>query len=202
MKVTEHYYTERPSSPQRRGLIKTILRGQEFEFVSSSGVFSARKIDLGTRILIEAMELPPAGRLLDLGCGYGPIGIVAAKTEPGLEIWMTDINVRATRLAEENLLRNDVGNAQVRQGSLYEPVEDLTFKAIVSNPPISAGMRKAVEPIIEGSVEHLEPGGSLQMVAQWNKGGRSLAKMMERHLGGYEVLERKSGYRVLKAVRR
>ena len=91
----EHYYAERPSSKLRLGLIRCRLRDIEFEFITASGVFSRRRIDPGTRLLIESMELPERGRALDVGCGYGPIGIAAAKFRPKLEGWMVDVNERA-----------------------------------------------------------------------------------------------------------
>lgn len=195
--VSDHYFSRRPSSPEKRGLIRCRLRGIEFEFVTSSGVFSHRRIDPGTRLLIDSMELPEAGRILDVGCGYGPIGIVAARVNPGLEVWMTELNERAVGLAEENLARNGVENAQVRRGHLYEPVEGLSFEAIVSNPPISAGIGRVVEPLVEGAFPRLAEGGSLQLVAQWNKGGRILAGLMEKNFGNVGVLGKKGGYRVL-----
>jgi 16S rRNA G1207 methylase RsmC len=195
--LVEHYFSERPSSRERLGLVKTRLRGEEFEFLTASGVFSARRVDNGTRLLAESMVLPGSGRVLDVGCGYGVLGIVAAKLEPGLEVWMTDVNERAVSLAERNLGRNGVENGVVRLGDLYGPVEGLRFGAVVSNPPFSAGMDRVVRPLVEGAPGVLEVGGSLQLVVQSNKGGRTLAAMMEGCLGGVEVLARGGGYRVL-----
>ncbi len=120
--VSQHYFSENPTSPEKRGLIKTRLRGLDFEFETSSGVFSHRRVDSGTRLLVESMRLPVEGRVLDLGCGYGVVGIVAAKLNPILEVWMTDVNSRAVSLAEANVRRNGV-KATVRQGNLYEPFE-------------------------------------------------------------------------------
>ncbi|MFQ6053583.1 MAG: class I SAM-dependent methyltransferase [Candidatus Bathyarchaeia archaeon] len=199
--MIEHYYSKRPTSHPRLGLLRCRLRGGEFEFLTASSVFSHRRIDAGTRLLIEAMRLPGSGEALDIGCGYGPIGIVAAKLNSGLEVWMTDVNERAVALAKENARRNRVGNVRVLQGSLYEPVEDRAFDVILTNPPISAGLRRVVEPLIEGSVRHLKPGGSLQVVVRTTKGGGSVKRLLERYLGGFEVVARKSGYRVLKAER-
>ena len=199
--VAEHYFTEQPTSKPEPGLIMCTLRGLSLEFLTDSGVFSHRRIDAGTRLLIDSMILPTEGALLDLGCGYGPIGIVAARLSTRLSIWMTDINARAVALAEGNAAGNRVGNIKALQGSLYEPVEGLEFDAIVSNPPISAGMKRVVKPLVEGSVGHLTDGGSLQLVVQSNKGGRTLAGLMEEVFGGVEVLARRGGYRVLRAVK-
>jgi 16S rRNA (guanine1207-N2)-methyltransferase len=199
--VAEHYFTEQPTSKPEPGLIRCTLRGLSLEFLTDSGVFSHRRIDAGTRLLIDSMILPPEGALLDLGCGYGPIGIVAARLSPGLRVWMTDINARAIDLAEENAARNGARNVRVLRGSLYEPVDGIEFDAIVSNPPISAGMRRVVGPLVAGSIRHLRDGGSLQLVVQSNKGGRTLAGLMEGAYGGFEVLARRGGYRVLRAVK-
>lgn len=196
----EHYFSERPISAERRGLVKTRLRGMEFGFVTSSGVFSIRRVDRGTRLLVESMVLPGEGRVLDMGCGYGVVGVVAGRLVPGLEVWMTDINERAVSLARLNLDRNGV-EAEVRQGDLYEPVGGMRFGVVLSNPPISAGLRRVVRPLVEGAVAHLEVGGSLQVVVQSRKGGKTLAAMMEDAFGGVEVLARGGGYRVLMSIR-
>lgn len=177
------------------------MRGLDFEFVTSSGVFSPRALDRGTRLLVESMIIPERGAVLDLGCGYGPVGIAAARIRPGLEVWMTDVNERAVALAKENARRNRVGDVIVIQGDLYEPVGDAVFTAILSNPPISAGMRRVVEPLIGGAVDHLVGGGSLQLVVQSNKGGRAVASLMEGYFESVEVVARGGGYRVLMSVK-
>jgi len=197
----DHYYVRRPSSPLRLGLIRTRLRDRYFEFLTASGVFSKKKIDLGTRLLIEVMELPEEGLALDVGCGYGAIGIVAAAIRPRLRVIMTDVNERAVWLARKNVERNLVSsNAEVRQGFLYEAVEGLEFDVILSNPPIAAGMR-VVEALIKGAHERLRPGGSLQIVVRSKLSSRPRS-FMEEAFGEVEVVERKSGYRVLKSIKR
>ncbi len=200
MLMHEHYFSEEPRNPLRKGIIKTKIRGLGFEFVTSSGIFSHKRIDTGTRILIEAMEIPSNGRLLDMGCGYGPIGIVASKVNPILEVWMTDINRRATCMADENVRRNNV-KASVVQGLFYEGLGDLMFDTIITNPPISAGIKKAVIPIVEGAFNHLKWGGSLQTVIQWNKGGRIMENLLKRVFNNTSIIDRESGYRVYKATK-
>ncbi len=199
--MSDHYFSRRPSSRVKLGLVRCRLRGQEFEFLTSSGIFSYKKLDLGTRLLVESMVLPESGRVLDVGCGYGPVGIVAARLVPGLEVWMTDVNERAVRLAERNCKRNDVA-CVVREGNLYGPVGEMEFDVVLSNPPFSAGMRRVVEPLVHGAWDHLVEGGSLQAVVRTNVGGRALAGLMEGRFGGVEVLGRGSGFRVLRSVKR
>ena len=196
--VSEHYFSENPTSPEERGLIRTRLQGINFEFETSSGVFSHKRVDSGTRLLIESMALPETGRVLDLGCGIGVIGIVAARLNHALEVWMTDINSRAISLTEANTRRNGV-KATVRQGTLYEPVVGIKFDLILTNPPMSAGINAVVRPIIEGAPEHLSGGGAFQLVVQSNKGGRTLSGIIEETFGNIEVMSRGGGFRVFTA---
>jgi 16S rRNA G1207 methylase RsmC len=200
--VSEHYFSENPTSTEERGLIISTLRGIKMEFVTSSGIFSHKRIDNGTRLLVEFMELPAKGRLLDLGCGYGVIGTTAALINPLLEVTMTDVNARAVSLAAENVSRNRAKNASARLGSLYEPVNAMRFDLVVTNPPISAGITRVVEPIINGAPLHLNSGGSLQLVVQSNKGGRTVTGLIEEAFGEAQILAKGGGYRVLKGVKK
>ena len=196
----EHYFSERPTSPFKRGLVLCRLRGLELEFLTSSGVFSHRRVDPGTALLIESMVLPEEGSVLDLGCGYGPVGVAAGRLRPGLEVVLTDVNERAVELARENLRRNGVANGVALLGGLYGPVAGRRFDVVLSNPPFSAGFRGAVGPMVEGAEGHLVEGGSLQVVVRWGKGGRMVGALMEDVFGGFEVLARGGGYRVLMSV--
>ena len=197
-----HYFSSKPTAEDRRGLIRTILRGKRYEFITSRGVFSSKRVDKGTRVLAENMVLPEEGRLLDMGCGIGIIGIIAARERPGLEVVMTDINQRAVDLTRLNAKRNKVTNISVHEGFLYEPLGDTKFDTIVSNPPVSAGMRKVVFPLVQGAKERLVEGGTLQLVIQSNKGGKMLARAMDDTFGEHTILVRKSGYRILFAKSR
>lgn len=195
--MSNHYFSSKPQSEIKKGLIKTTLRGRNYSFLTVSGVFSTKKIDNGTRILIENMRLPEEGNLLDLGCGYGVIGIVAASLNPNLYVTLTDVNERAASIAKINVERIGLKNIKILNGFIYEPINQEKFDAIISNPPISAGMNKIVKRLIYDSVKHLNSKGTLQLVIQWNKGGRTLAKYLNDVFGSYQVLARKSGYRVL-----
>lgn len=194
----EHYFSEHPKSRARFGLVRAHLRGRSFEFLTASGVFSKDRVDLGTRLLVECMILPKKGYVLDVGCGYGPVGIVAAVSNPGLRVVMVDVNARAAWLARQNIERNDVCNAEVRRGNLYEPVEGLVFDCVLSNPPVSAGM-ETIKAIVCEAPDHMAKEGLFQMVLRSKVGGRRLCQILEEAFGNVDVLARGSGYRVLKS---
>jgi 16S rRNA (guanine1207-N2)-methyltransferase len=194
----EHYFSAAPTSQERLGLIRTTLRGNSFEFVTASSVFSKKRVDLGTRLLIETMALPETGTVLDVGCGYGAVGITAAASNPRLRVVMTDVNVRAVRLARQNAEKNKVSNAEVRCGYLYEPVKDSTFNCVLSNPPVSAGM-ETVKAIITQAPQVMERRATFQMVIRSKIGAKTLPLVFNETFGNCQVLARKSGYRVLMA---
>lgn len=195
-KDIEHYFSSAPKTEDRFGLVKTTLCHRNFQFLTSSSVFSKRRIDLGTRLLIESMILPQKGCALDIGCGYGAVGIVAASMQKQLRVILTDVNMRAVRLAKRNLELNRVLNAEVRYGFCYEPVSNEKFDCVLSNPPISAGM-DTVKSIITGASSVMAPGGSFQMVIRSKIGAKALPDLFEETFGNCYVLSRESGFRVL-----
>ncbi|RLI22788.1 hypothetical protein DRO54_00175 [Candidatus Bathyarchaeota archaeon] len=195
-KSSTHYFSEKPQVKPKYGIIRVYLRDRYFEFLTCSGVFSPKKIDLGTRLLIESMILPDEGSVLDLGCGYGPVGIVAAALNPKLHVIMVDVNERAIMLARENAKRNFIKNIEVRKGYLYEPVKNLKFNAILCNPPISAG-KETIRKIITEAPAHLTRNGLLEVVVRSKIGGKMVKEMMMETFGNVQVHARQSGYRVL-----
>ena len=195
-KDVEHYFSANPKSKARLGLIRTYFRGRPFEFLTSSGIFSRNRIDLGTRLLVECMTLPDKGCALDIGCGYGPVGIAAATFKPELQVVMVDVNHRAAWLARQNIERNCVSNIEVRRGNLYEPVEDLVFDCVLSNPPVSAGM-ETVKAMIYESPQHMTKKGMFQMVVRSKVAGKRFCAFFAETFGNVEVWARESGYRVL-----
>ncbi len=150
---------------------------------------------MGTRLLVESMILPEDGLLLDVGCGYGVVGIVAAALKPTLQVFLTDVNERAVRLAKQNLRANTAGNAVVRRGQLYEPVKDLEFDCILSNPPVSRGMETVKELILKAP-EHMVAGASFQIVVKSKIGGKRFQSILQEAFSNVRILSRKSGYRV------
>ena len=130
-----HYYSETQTSKPKLKKIKANLRNFTFDVYTASGIFSPKRIDKGTLILIENMIIK--GKTLDLGCGYGIIGLVASKLTKE-QVYLTDINKRACQIAELNLKINNIKNAKVIQGNLYEPVKNIKFDTILINPPQTA----------------------------------------------------------------
>jgi 16S rRNA G1207 methylase RsmC len=192
----EHYFANKPTSEAKYGIIKARLCGRSFQFLTASSVFSKRRIDTGTQLLIESMVLPKTGSVLDIGCGYGAVGIAAASFNPNLQVCMTDVNMRAVSLARKNITLNKAFNAQVRYGSLYEPVEGQTFDCVLSNPPVSAGM-ETVKAIVTGAPSVMARSATLQMVIRSKIGAKTLPALFEETFGNCAVLSRGSGFRVI-----
>ncbi|MFH1424057.1 MAG: methyltransferase [archaeon] len=201
----EHYFKTETEIPMEIHTIEAIIRGDELEFQTSPPVFSWRKVDKGTLTLAENMEIPDAAKdLLDLGCGYGVIGIVAARNNPELKVTMIDKSKRAVQLTRKNLRLHNLKNAEVMHGDLYSPLKWIDeagkehikkFDVIVSNPPYSAGKSVVVE-IIKKAPEHLKEGGSLQIVGRHNKGGKMYKEEMLQVFSTLEETGRSAGYRV------
>ncbi len=198
----DQYFSERPRSPSRRAELRFLYAGELLAFAVDRGVFASHGLDPGTALLIENLTVRASDRVLDLGCGWGAVGVAAARSARDGHVVLTDVNRRAVRLARQNLERNRISNAEVRLGPLYEPVAGEAFDVIATNPPFRAG-RPAVLAILGGAQEHLAPGGRLLVVGKGTHGIRFYQSWLAEHWEGpVEVLGRASGYRVLEARRR
>lgn len=194
--MAEQYFSRQPKSKRRPGKVRAVLRGHALTFLTDAGVFSRGEIDRGSELLLEALDVGPCELILDMGCGYGALGIVAARLSEGGHVILTDVNERAVALARTNLEANRVTNAEVRVGDLYEPVAGVAFSHILCNPPIRAG-RTIIDRIINEAPEHLLPGGRLWLVARTKQGADSIRKRMAERFGQAEVVKRGSGFKVL-----
>ncbi|WLR41971.1 class I SAM-dependent methyltransferase [Bacillus carboniphilus] len=189
--MTDHYYSSNPNAKSDKSIWNYTLLGHSFEFHSDAGVFSKKEVDFGSKLLIETFSVPQVeGDILDVGCGYGPIGLSIAKLCPKRKLYMVDVNERAVSLAKENALKNKVDNVEIIQSDLYELVESQQFAAILSNPPIRAG-KKVTYTIYEESVDHLLPGGELWIVIQKKQGAPSVMKKLEQLFCDVSVVARK-----------
>ena len=197
----DQYYTPRPRSASVRSELRFLYRGDVLHFLVDRGVFASHGLDPGTALLIENLTVDRSDRVLDLGCGWGAVGVAAARAASEGHVVLTDVNRRAARLARLNLERNRIRNAEVRVGSTFEPVTGETFDVIASNPPYRAG-RPVVLRMLEQAPRHLAPTGRLVLVGKGSQGIRYYQSWLEAHWKGpVAVLGRGSGYRVLEARR-
>jgi 16S rRNA G1207 methylase RsmC len=199
---TEQYFAEQPRARSDRTERRFLYQGELLTFVVDTGIFASHGLDPGTALLIENLALRRTDRVLDLGCGWGAVGVAAAKSARDGQVVLTDVNRRAARLARQNVERNGVRNAEVRVGSLFEPVLGDTFDVIATNPPFHAG-RPLILRILSEAPDHLTSEGRLILVGKGSQGIRFYQAWLEANWPGpVAVLGRGSGYRVLEARRR
>jgi 16S rRNA (guanine1207-N2)-methyltransferase len=198
--VSEHYYAKRPTVQHDLLRTEEVLRGHKFTFVTDSGVFSRKGVDYGSKHLIETMQLAQDARVLDIGCGYGPIGLAAAYLSPEGHVTMIDINERAVELAIENARRNGIDNVTIVQSDLLEKVHGEKYDAILTNPPIRAG-KETVHRIFADAYDYLVSGGSLWVVIQKKQGAPSAYTKLESIYSEVVEVSKDKGYRILKATK-
>lgn len=198
--MSEHYFSKNPQSKSEPKTWNYTLRGREYSFISDVGVFSKNEVDFGTRLVIEHFNVPPiAGDILDLGCGYGPIGISLASENQDRRITMVDVNERALELARENVVKNNIENVDIIQSDGFSQLEHCSFAAVVTNPPIRAG-KKVVHRMFEESKQALLKHGELWVVIQKKQGAPSAKEKLESLFDDVEVVFRSKGYFILKAT--
>jgi 16S rRNA (guanine1207-N2)-methyltransferase len=198
--MADHYYTDKPTAAHEVREIQELLRGKEWVFRTDAGVFSKKGIDFGSRLLIETMEFPPEAKVLDVGCGYGPIGLNAAVLAKRGMVTMVDINERAVELARENARRNGIENVRILQSDLLTRVQDESFDCILTNPPIRAG-KETVHRIFEQASERLVTGGALWVVIQKKQGAPSAFTKLQSIFGSVEEVGKDKGYRIFKSIK-
>lgn len=199
--MTNHYFSREQEVESAPTYWNFTLRNHEFKFKTDHGVFSKREVDFGSRLLIESFEIPSVqGDFLDVGCGYGPIGLSISKSTNRI-VHMVDVNLRALELCKENARINGINNVVIYESDCFSNVEKTDFSAILTNPPIRAG-KKVVHAIFEGSYNHLKEGGELWVVIQKKQGAPSATKKIESLFGNVEIVIKKKGYYILKAVKK
>ncbi|MBI5393560.1 class I SAM-dependent methyltransferase [Candidatus Woesearchaeota archaeon] len=200
--MTDHYYSEQQQSELRIKQIQVTLFDKSFAIFSAPGIFSKSELDKGTRLLIENAQIPEKATILDLGCGYGIVGLSLLREDKNTKCIFVDINQRALLLTKRNLHYHKIQSEQfeIIHSNLYESLKEKQFDVILSNPPQSAGKDICLQ-IIEQALRHLNSNGSLQLVARPNKGGKTLAKKMKEVFGNVEIIGRGYGFCVYRSVR-
>ncbi|NLJ57542.1 MAG: class I SAM-dependent methyltransferase [Tissierellia bacterium] len=197
----EQYFTNNPTSEKELYEFQWNIKDRVFDFYTSNSVFSKKGVDFGSMLFIETVLNENegfSGNILDLGCGYGPLGIIAAKFLEKSFITMADINERALELASKNAEVNKVADrVKVIYSSVFENIKD-NYDLIMTNPPIRAG-KDIVFSFYEGAYEHLNQGGKLYLVIQKKQGAPSTKTKLESLFGNCETANKKSGYFIFRA---
>ena len=193
--MAKMYFAENPDAEHDIHKLKVQLLGQNVTFLTDAGVFSKKMIDYGSQALLKCLDFHKQESVLDVGCGYGTLGLTLAKAKE-VEATLVDINQRALDLARQNAERNQV-LATIFQSNLYQNVEG-RFHHIISNPPIRAG-KQVVHEVITGSYTHLLDGGDLTIVIQKKQGAPSAKAKMEEVFGNCEILKKDKGYYILRS---
>ncbi len=189
-----HYFTNEklPSNVKK---VDTFVLGHGFSFFTDNGVFSKDGLDFGSRLLLETIPLEEVGgKILDMGCGYGVLGIVVGKITSA-HVDMVDVNLRALHLAERNAKLNGVSRFNVFESNAYENIIS-KYSTIITNPPIRAG-KKVVYDITMNAKDYLEDDGKLFLVIRKEQGAKSLIVDLKK-IYNVEVLEKSKGFYIIK----
>jgi 16S rRNA (guanine1207-N2)-methyltransferase len=199
---SDHYFSQEPKSNYQPKQIELNVAGEVFEVNTASGTFSPLRVDVGTSVLIDHLELAPNnGNILDLGCGWGPIAMNLAKHSPKATIWAVDVNNRSLELTSENA--KTIGVSNIRAATPDKVPADIEFSGIWSNPTIRIG-KNELHALLLTWLPRLEKGASAYLVVQKNLGSDSLQKWLtETLVDGFEVTRLTSvkTYRIIQVLR-
>ncbi len=196
------YYAENPTSQHDEHVVDYRVNDIDLKFTTDAGVFSKMRVDYGSGVLIKKMPDVnfPSNNILDVGTGYGPLGLFAAKFWPTQTVEMVDVNQRGLDLAKKNAELNHIDNVAIFVSDVYSNIApEKKYGLIVTNPPIRAG-KTVVSNILSGAKSHLVGGGVLLVVIQKKQGEPSARKLLTKTFGNCTILKRDKGYYVLQAV--
>lgn len=197
--LSEHYYSKNPQVESKPSKWQYTLRGFLFTFKTDAGVFSKSEVDFGSRVLIDCFVMPDVdGHVLDVGCGYGPIGLSIAKSYPDRIVEMMDVNERAVNLAKKNAELNGVQNVQIYESDALSSVPNGKIAAVLTNPPIRAG-KDTIFRFYDEAYDKLADSGELWVVIQKKQGAPSTFDYLELKFSKVEIVEKKKGYWIIKA---
>lgn len=195
--MTEHYFSADPSGEFVREPMEVEVWGRPMRLVTGGGVFARGRLDIGTSVLFRETDPPTGGRILDLGCGYGVIGLAVALAAPTTTVTAIDVNQRAIALANDNAAALGVADRFLALAPEEVPAGD-TFDEIWSNPPIRIG-KAALHELLHTWLARLTPGGRAVMVVGKNLGADSLQRWLTEQGYPTERLASAKGFRVLES---
>ena len=188
-------YFENSQLPSRIVKTKAKVLGNDFIFCTDNGVFSKDGLDFGSRLLLESIPLEEVGgKVLDMGCGYGVLGIVLNKIL-SCEVDMVDVNLRALHLCDLNIKENKCTDIKAFESNCYEKINS-KYSCIITNPPIRAG-KKIVYEMVMNAKNYLEEKGNLFLVIRKEQGAKSLIVDL-KEIYNVEILNKKKGFFIIK----
>lgn len=195
----EHYFTAEPSVKSEERIIEYEIKDKKLSFISDNGVFSKNHVDSATELLVKTIYDEVKGKILDVGCGYGVIGITLATNKNVTDVEMIDINHRALDLAKRNAEKNNVANKiKIFESNGFEQIKE-KYDAIITNPPIRAG-KAVIYQMYADAKEHLKKDGALYIVINKKHGAPSTIKYLEELYENSETLNKKAGFNVIKCI--
>jgi len=195
--VNDQYYTREPGSESRPEECRFSFRGHDLVFTTDAGVFSRGELDTGTRLLLEALPENLSGEVLDMGCGWGAIGVSVAVTRPEAKVTMTDVNLRALDWSRKNAEKNGA-KVTCLESDGFSALGGKMFDAVITNPPIRAG-KQVIYRMFAEAADHLNPGGMLFLVIRKQQGAESCMKYLQTIFSSVEKLDRSGGFWVIGA---
>lgn len=195
-----HYFKNDPNLQSNPKTFDMIYNGKQYRFFTDAGVFSKDYIDFGTHSLIKAISLPENSlKALDLGCGYGPIGIILKSEFPHIDMTQADINIRAVELTKKNVEANKVSSTIIHSNG-FSNIYD-TFDVITLNPPIRTG-KEVIYELYKGAHEHLNVGGVFYIVIQKKQGALSHQEYLKKIFNNADIINKSKGYYIIKMIKR
>lgn len=199
--MTSHYFSDhRPVDSSQLRPVHWNLDGRELTCHTAEGVFSTDGLDHATALLLETVAAPPAGRVVDLGCGWGPIALAQALRQPAAEVWALDVNPRALDLAARNAAACGATSVRVMHvdDALVQAREQgLRFDALWSNPPVRIG-KAALRDLLRTWLSLLADTGEATFVMGRHLGADSMARWLDTQGFATRRLAAKRGFRVIR----
>lgn len=196
--MNDHYYSQQPTSESRPVAASFTYRGHQLTLTTDAGVFSRGELDSGTRILLDALPDTLSGRILDLGCGWGPVGICVGLENPDAQIVFSDVNERALSLTKANAAQYEI-NGEFVQSDGFAAIGG-EFDCVITNPPIRTG-KQVIYQMFADAQQHLKADGELYIVIRKQQGAESAKKYLQTLFPDVTVIDKSGGYWIIRCIK-